>query len=212
MTRRQKRRKRRESSRELGREIQIGKYDNFDQVTDLDHLYAGMKRCARGVRWKHSVQAYLYDGILNIRELRITLLNQEDVRKGFVFFVIYERGKLRRIYSVHISERVPQRVLCDYVIVPVIERSIISDNCASMKGKGEMHAENALSIDLHEFFLKYSDNHGYILFLDVHNYFGKYHMLSCRRIQKTSRQRSLTLTMQTCLEKNVLPACGIREE
>lgn len=172
MTRREKRRRRREAARELRREKQIGKYDNYNQVTDLDHLYDGMKKCARGVRWKHSVQVYLYDGLLNIREIRLKLLNREDVRKGFVFFIIWERGKLRRIYSVHISERVPQRTLCDYVIVPIIERSIVSNNCASMKGKGEIYAENALTKDLQRFYRKYGDNHGYIVFLDVHNYFG----------------------------------------
>lgn len=172
MTRRENRRMRREAVRELRREEQIGKYDSFDQVTDLDHLYDGMKKCARGVRWKHSVQIYLYDGLFNIRDIRIKLLNQEDIRRGFVLFVIYERGKLRRIYSVHIAERVPQRVLCDRVLVPIIERSIISDNCASMRGKGEIYAEDALTKDLQRFYRKYGDNHGFIVFLDVHNYFG----------------------------------------
>ena len=172
MTRRENRRMRREAARELRREEQIGKYDSFDQVTDLDHLYDGMKKCARGVRWKHSVQIYLYDGLFNIRDIRIKLLNQEDIRRGFVLFVIYERGKLRRIYSVHIAERVPQRVLCDRVLVPIIERSIISDNCASMRGKGEIYAEDALTKDLQRFYRKYGDNHGFIVFLDVHNYFG----------------------------------------
>ena len=172
MTRRWKRKQRRILARANRRNNQICMYDNFDNVTDLDHLYNGMKKCARGVRWKKSVQSYLYDGLFNIREIKIKLVNREDVRKGFVFFVIWERGKVRRIYSVHISERVPQRVLCDYVVVPIIERSIISNNCASMKGKGEIYAEDALSKDLQDFFRKYGDNHGFILFLDVHNYFG----------------------------------------
>lgn len=172
MTRREKRRIRRAKIREQRKKEYIDQSDDFDRITNLDHLYDGMKKCARGVRWKKSVQKYLYDGLLHIHELRIKLLNPEDIRKGFVFFIIWERGKRRRIYSVHISERVPQRVLCDYVLQPVVERSIISNNCASIKRKGVLYAENALTRDLNKFFHKYGDNHGFIVFLDIHNYFG----------------------------------------
>lgn len=172
LSRRAKRLLRRKQRRNIRRKLFVGNCDNYDQVTDIDHLYTAMRKCAKGVRWKCSVQAYLYDGLLNIHDLQRLLQNEEDIRKGFVSFSIYERGKLRQIYSVHISERIPQRAFCDYVITPIVERSIISDNCASIKGKGELYAENALTNDLRQFYHQFGNNHGYILFFDLHNYFG----------------------------------------
>ena len=46
-----------------------------------------------------------------------------------------DRHELRHIRSVHINERVVQRCLCDYSLVPVLSRSFVYDNGASIKIK-----------------------------------------------------------------------------
>ena len=95
----------------------------------------------------------------------------KSVHHGFVVFTLMERGKAREAYSIHIRERVLQRVLSDYVLMPFIKRTIVGRNCASIKGKGEIYAENALKIDLHDDWKKRRSNDGWVVFLDVSKYF-----------------------------------------
>jgi hypothetical protein len=173
LTRRQKRMLNRRRQREERRDATVGHYDCFEQITNLDHIAQAQKDCSKGTRWKCSVQKYCYDSLSHALETKKALKEKKDVRKGFVEFSLYERGKLRRIYAVHISERVPQRTLCRYVLMPIINRSLVSSNCASIKGKGELYAEDLLSRMLSAFYQKYRDNHGYIVMIDVHDYFGQ---------------------------------------
>lgn len=92
--------------------------------------------------------------------------------KGFYEFDIMERGKARHIKSVHISERVVQKCLCDYSLVPMLTRRFIYDNGACTKGKGIDFAINRLRRHLHEYFRKYG-NDGYVLVFDFSKYFDR---------------------------------------
>jgi len=99
--------------------------------------------------------------------------NGEKITKGFIEFDTLERGKKRHIKSVHISERVIQKSVCDYGIVPVIEKSLIYANGASQKGKGTDFAANLLIRDLRRFYRKNGfSNEGYILLGDQHDFFA----------------------------------------
>lgn len=60
----------------------------------------------------------------------IPLLNR------IVKVVIRERGKQRIITPIVYYDRITQRVLCDYALVPGLGHSLIYDNGASTKGKG----------------------------------------------------------------------------
>ena len=55
--------------------------------------------------------------------------------------------------------------------MPYTKRTIVDRNCASIKGKGEKYAENALIEDLYSFFLKYKSNRGYVVKWDASKYF-----------------------------------------
>lgn len=55
---------------------------------------------------------------------------------------------MRHIRSIHISERVVQRTLCDKVINPTLKPSFIYDNGASTENKGIDFALNRLSCHL----------------------------------------------------------------
>lgn len=54
-------------------------------------------------------------------------MNNKYKSGGFYEFTIMERGKLRHIKSVHISERVVQKCLCDYSLTPMLSRTFIYD-------------------------------------------------------------------------------------
>lgn len=81
-----------------------------------------------------------------------------------------ERGKPRHIRSVHISERVVQRCLCDYCLVPMLSRSFIYDNGASLRGKGYDFAVSRVTHFLAEHYRKHG-REGYVLVFDFSKYF-----------------------------------------
>ena len=67
-------------------------------------------------------------------------------------------------------ERVVQRCLCDYCLVPLMSRSFIYDNAASQKGKGITFSLQRMKTHLRRFYNQYG-NDGYILQYDFSKYF-----------------------------------------
>ena len=143
---------------------------SFEEVFTYAHLYKSYKKCRRGVGWKHSTQAYKANAFINVRKTQKELLSGRWRSKGFIEFDIQDRGKKRHIKSVHITERVVQRCLCDYCLTPLLERSLISDNSASQTGKGMDYALKRLSNHLRWHYRRYGTG-GYILTYDFHKFF-----------------------------------------
>ena len=110
------------------------------------------------------------------------LLKGEDIRRGFHRFTLMERGKLREISGVHISERVVQRSLCDNALVPVLTRTCISDNMACIKGKGTHAAIKRVAYFLREYYRKTGSNEGYVVLVDFSNFFGNMKHWHIRKI------------------------------
>lgn len=169
--RRKGRRERREAERKKKHEDYIRKYNDFNLVLDLDNLKAAYRKSRRGVAWKESVQRYDLFLMSNLAETKQKLSRGESISKGFVEFDIHERGKMRHIRSVHISERVVQKCLCDNVLTPLMTRSLIYDNGASIKNKGIHFAMNRLRCHLSRFYRENSNNNGYALVIDFSKYF-----------------------------------------
>ena len=161
----------RRAAREAHKREKLSKYDNFERVADYNSLYRAYKDARKGVSWKASVQRYGSDLGKNLCRTHNALINGEDVRKGFITFDLTERGKLRHIQSVHFSERVPQKSLSQNALMPVLENGLIYDNGASRKGMGISHAIDRITLQLEEHYRKYG-NEGYILQIDLKNYFG----------------------------------------
>lgn len=165
------RRQRRIAKRESKRLEYIKKYNSLEKVADVDSLYASYKKSREGVSWKESVQRYDTCLMKNLIETKRALLNGDNVTKGFVEFDIHERGKIRHIRSVHISERVVQKCLCDNVLVPLFSRSLIYDNGASIKNKGIHFAMKRLKTHLNKFYNENKSYEGYALVIDFSKYF-----------------------------------------
>lgn len=143
---------------------------HFGDVFTFGNLYAAYKKCRRGVGWKHSTQAYKENAFINVRMAQRKLLSGTWESNGFIEFDIFERGKHRHIRSVHITERVVQRCLCDNLLTPVLGPRLIPDNSASQKGKGVDYALRRLETHLHQFYRKFGRD-GYILIYDFHKFF-----------------------------------------
>lgn len=170
--RREARYQRRKARRAEKKAAQCAVCDNFDWVFSYEHLYHSYKMCRRNVAWKASVQKYMTQAPLNVLQTYTRLMNGKFKTTGFFEFDIMERGKKRHIRSVTISERVVQRCLCDYALVPVLCRTFVYDNGASMKNKGYTFASKRLTQHLHEHYRKYGQD-GYILLFDFSKFFDR---------------------------------------
>lgn len=143
----------------------------LEYMLEPAHILETMHKCGNGVRWKASVQRYEIDKLRWAANIRREVESGTYKSKGFKRFDIVERGKLRHIQSVHISERTVQKLLCDYALRPTIYPRLIYDNSASQEGKGVEFALKRLKEHLRWHYARYGKN-GAILVMDLHDFFG----------------------------------------
>ncbi len=167
--RREARYQRRKAKREHRRLQRLELY-SFDRVVSPDALWKAAKESRRGVLWKASVQRYNMNLLRNSLKAAKDLRAGADLRKGFISFNIIERGKLRRIQSVHFSERVVQRSLCSNALIPLLTCNLIHDNGASLKNKGIDFAVHRLKTHLRRHYRRHGTE-GYVLLVDFKGYF-----------------------------------------
>lgn len=172
-----KRIERDKARRESKKKAFNSQYDDYCKVFDFEHIWEAGKRCCNGVRWKASVQrweAYLLSNAANVYDDLMTMKFQKK-SGNFYCFDLYERGHLRHIRSLKISERTAQKALCDYALVPVLSRSHIYDNGATMKDKGIAFAESRLMKHIRRFVREMGPmealRNGYVIQFDFHHYF-----------------------------------------
>lgn len=169
--RREVRYQRRKAKREEKRRALNAKYDNYDNLISCNSLYHAALMSRRTIRWKASVQRYFVSLLRNILDTRKKLINGEDVTMGFIEFDIHERGKHRHIKSVHFKERVIQRTLCDNALIPILKRTLIYDNGASLKDRGISFTIGRLKTHMRRYYRTHRSNKGYILLIDFKKYF-----------------------------------------
>ena len=144
---------------------------SFEKICSFDSLRKAFYKCRKGCNWKASVERYGRNVLRNSLKYSQMLLRGEIVTRGFVEFDQVERGKLRHIMSVHISERVCQKSLNDNALVPLTEKTLIYENGASQKGKGTEFAARGFKRDIHRYWMRYG-NKGYVICGDAHDFFG----------------------------------------
>lgn len=143
---------------------------DYETLTDLNLLYDAFQKSKKGVDWKCSIQRYEANVLPELMKLRKALVDGTYKQKPFFEFDINERGKQRHIKSLHISDRVLQRALCDYVLIPTFYRYLIYDNGASVRGKGIEFTRQRLVTHLQKYYRKHG-NKGYVLLLDYSKFF-----------------------------------------
>jgi len=169
--RREARYQRRVSQRETRREARSRACGDFEQVFSYDNLYKSGHLCSRNVGWKCSTQQYRLNLVTNTAETRRQLLAGTYKSKGFHEFQLYDRGKFRRIRSIHISERVVQRTLCDKVLIPLFQPAFIYDSGATMKDKGIDFAMDRLNCHIQRHWRRHGMTGGILVF-DFSDFFG----------------------------------------
>ena len=161
---------RRVEKRRVAKSSNVAAADDYTAVFSYGNLYDAYKRCRRNVSWKASVQKYITLAPLNVLHTYNRLMAGKYKTPGFFEFDLYERGKHRHIRSTVIGERVVQRCLCDNALVPVLGRTFIHDNGASMKDKGYDFAIRRLCQHMREHYRRYGQD-GYILLFDFSRFF-----------------------------------------
>ena len=157
--------------RDAKRREVLEEYGQYYKVISRNALSGSAIQAAKGVKYKASVQRFMLRRLTNIAAINKNLMYHRDIRKGFICFILIERGKLRKIMSVHFSERVPQKSLNQNALIPVLTRSLIHDNGASRKGMGTGHAMKRLVGHLRWHYRRFGTE-GYILLVDFSDYFG----------------------------------------
>ncbi len=162
---------RRKAKRNARKATRIGKYDDFERCITVSALIKANWEARKGVMWKGSVARYNARSFRNARTAYHLLAAGKDTRQGYYNFTIVERGKLRNIHSLHYAERVIRRSFCTNAMVPILSRSLIYDNGASLEGKGINFSINRCATMLHRYWRQNRDNEGYVLVVDFRKYF-----------------------------------------
>lgn len=177
--------------------------DLYDRLLDMNNLYASAVKCEKGVNWKESVQRFDFNIFQNIYKIQNNLKNGTYKQRPFFEFDIYERGKNRHIKSLHISDRVLQRALCDYVLNPILFKKLIYDNGASVKGKGIAFTRKRLKVHLGRYYRQFGPT-GYVLKIDYSKYFDNIpHDLFIEKVKKEIKNEKIITLL-----KDVISAFG----
>lgn len=168
--RREARYQRRRSAREEKRKRLRPGHDCYEAVFSYANLYRSYRLCRKNVSWKSSVQKYIATAPLNVYQTWVRLMQGKYKSPGFFEFDLFERGKARHIRSTVIGERVVQRCLCDNALNPMMARTFIYDNGASLKDKGYSFSVRRIVTHLQKYYRRYG-NDGYVLLFDFSKFF-----------------------------------------
>lgn len=158
---------------------------SFDDVFNLNTLYASYKKSCKGVNWKTSTKNYSIRALQNVAETLVHLQRGTYKSKPFHKFPLCERGKARQIQALHISDRIVQKCFCDYYLVPLLTKRLIYDNGACMKGKGLSFTAKRLKAHLQQYYRKNKSNKGYVLTFDFSKFFESIdHELLLKKVRR----------------------------
>ena len=173
----------------------------YEDVISFENLMKAAHECELSVGWKCSTQMFKVNKLQWIANLNRELEAGTYKSRGFYEFDIYERGKIRHIKSVHISERTVQKSLVQNALRPAILPRLIYDNSASIKGKGTEFALKRLRKHLSHHYRKYGRKGG-ILIMDYKSYFDsidhKILLKKLRQIIDDDRTYALTKMFIDC--------------
>lgn len=154
----------------------------YDKVFTFQHFVAVLPKCLKGVSWKPSVQKYYIGALVKMFVDFVSMKNRELPKLISDYDItIFERGKARIITPIHIKDRVIQKVLCDYALVPILSKKLIYDNGASLKGKGVQFSRNRMFRHLLNAVKEYGTNF-YVFSFDFKDFFKSIPHKTCRRI------------------------------
>lgn len=168
--RREARYQRRKAKWQARREARCAALGPLDKVFSYRKMFFYGRRCCNGVRWKQSTQNFelhLFSG--TARRRREVLEGRWKPRKC-THFTLRERGKVRPIDAPHITDRQVHKTLCNEVLVPLYNPSMIYDNGASQRDKGLHWHFRRIKDQLHWHFRRWG-REGAVGLIDLKGFF-----------------------------------------
>lgn len=141
------------------------------EIYDGNALYDAYIKGKEGSDWKPQVQRFEMTYLLELAQMQELLESMSYEFLPTTSFTLHERGKIRRITGEQIQDRIVKHSLCDESLNPSIERFLIYDNGASIKGKGISFSRSRLVTHLHKYYAQHGSNDGYILLIDFSKYY-----------------------------------------
>ncbi len=139
-------------------------------MCDANNLYKAYMASVRNSKWKTSSQQFMLDYLSYIFSLQDDLRNRTLQNGKVKEFMLSERGHVRLIASLPTRDRIVRHVLCDDILLPEIEKRIIYDNGASIKGRGMAHQRKRFEVHLRKYYKQYG-REGWILFGDFSKFY-----------------------------------------
>lgn len=149
--------------------------DYSNNLSDMNFLYKAYITSMSRSSWKHGSQRFERDYLSELVKLSNELESRTYKTSKGSEFILKERAKTRYVHGNVIRDRIVRHVLCDNIIHPSIEPYLIYSNGASQKGKGTDFERKLFENDLHNFYLEYGDNDGYVGFIDFSKFFDNIH-------------------------------------
>lgn len=143
----------------------------METITDMNVLFKAYKEAMKGSAWKAGPQKFERDFLPEIVKLKHELENGNYKPTRASEFSLNERGHVRHIHGGAMRDRVVEHALCDEVLNPAIEPYLIYNNGASQKGKGVSFTRKQFAKDLHNYYLKYGSNDGWVGLIDYSKYY-----------------------------------------
>lgn len=144
---------------------------NNARLDDMNILYDAFRASMKGSSWKGEPQYFETDFLSELHTLSNELIDRSYKTSKGSEFMLNERGKTRYIHGNRIRDRIVRHALCDNVLTPTLAPYLIHNNGASQKGKGTDFARREFEKDLHNFYLEYGNNDGYVAFVDFSKFF-----------------------------------------
>jgi len=115
----------------------------LEELFSFTAVYNSALRCAAGFRRRSDTQNFLKACSLNSYRLKEEVLAGKFRPKYYRQKRIMERGKVRTIVPPTFSAKVVQKLLCDYLVRPLLEPEMIRTSYASIvgRGTGRMYAD-----------------------------------------------------------------------
>ena len=140
-------------------------------ISDMNALYDAFKASMKGSAWKEEPQRFEVDVLSELAKLKAEIDNRTYKTTKGTEFILNERGKIRHIHGGKIRDRIVRHALCDNELQASLNPYLIYNNGASQEGKGLSFARRMFERDLHNYWLKYRTNDGYIGFVDISKFY-----------------------------------------
>lgn len=133
----------------------------WPQVIAFENLLAAARQAQKGKRFRDNVLSFNYHLEQSLQQLQTELVHQTYVPGPYRTFQVME-PKPRMISAAPYRDRVVHHALCQ-VIMPIFERTFISDSYANRVGYGTHRALRR--------FTQFARSHRYVLQCDIRKYF-----------------------------------------